>query len=178
MTTLAMLRQPPRRPTPATFMGLAERLQTIRAMGINPEVTRKVRRVWFVWRVRTPRYAPQFLQRFSAERRYATLVAFLLETSANFTDEAIELHDRLIGQYHTQTRHAHAEQFQQSGRAINEKVRLYASVGAALISAREADVDPYQAIEALLPGRRSSTASQRRSNSPARRVLIPSAAGE
>ena len=35
------------------------------------------------------RYSPQFLQRFSPERRYATLVAFLLETSANFTDEAI-----------------------------------------------------------------------------------------
>jgi hypothetical protein len=56
-----------------------------------------------------------------------------------------------MSQYHTQTRHAHAEQFQQSGRAINEKVRLYASVGAALISAREVAVEPYQAIEAILP---------------------------
>jgi hypothetical protein len=56
-----------------------------------------------------------------------------------------------IGQYHNQTRHAHAELFQQSGRAINEKVRRYASVGAALISARDADIDPYQAIEAILP---------------------------
>jgi Domain of unknown function (DUF4158) len=152
MTTLATLRQPPRRPTPATFMGLAERLQTIRAIGINPEVARKVHPTRLVRLAREgARYSPQFLQRFSAERRYATLVAFLLETSANFTDEAIELHDRLIGQYHTQTRHAHAELFQQSGRAINEKVRLYASVGAALISAREAAVDPYQAIEALMP---------------------------
>ncbi len=53
-------------------------------------------------------YGAQFLQRFSPERRYATLVAFLLETCANLTDEAIELHDRLIGQYHTQTRQAHA----------------------------------------------------------------------
>jgi TnpA family transposase len=152
MTTLAMLRQPPRRPTPATFMGLAERLQTIRAIGINAEVARKVHPTRLVRLAREgARYSPQFLQRFSPERRYATLVAFLLETSANFTDEAIELHDRLIGQYHNQTRHAHAEQFQQSGRAINEKVRLYASIGAALISAREAAVDPYQAIEAILP---------------------------
>jgi TnpA family transposase len=145
LTTLAMLRQPPRRPTPATFMGLAERLQTIRAIGINPEVARKVHPTRLVRLAREgARYSPQFLQRFSPERRYATLVAFLLETSANFTDEAIELHDRLIGQYHNQTRHAHAEQFQQSGRAINEKVRPYASIGAALISAREAAVDPYQ----------------------------------
>jgi hypothetical protein len=45
----------------------------------------------------------------------------------------------------------HADQFQQNGRAINEKVRLYASVGSALIVAREAAADPYQAIEAILP---------------------------
>ena len=117
------------------------------------------------------RYSPQFLQRFSPERRYATLVAFLLETSTTFTDEAIELHDRLIGQYHNQSRHAYAEQFQQSGRAINEKVRLFASVGAALISAREAAVDPYQAIEAILPWT-TFVYSPRRNNSPARRGSI------
>ena len=101
-------------------------------------------------RART-RYSPQFLQRLGLERRYATLVAFLLETSASLTDEAIELHDRLIGQYHSQTKQTHADQFQQSGRAINDKVRLYASVGAALITAREAAADPYRAIEAILP---------------------------
>ena len=133
-------------------MPLAERLQTIRAIGLNPEAARKVHPTRLVRLAREgARYSPQFLQRFSPEPRYATLVAFLLETSANFTDEAIELHDRLIGQYNNQTRHAQAELFQQSARAINEKVRLYASVGAALISAREAAVDPYQAIEAILP---------------------------
>jgi len=42
MTTLAMLRQPPRRPTPATFMALAERLQAIRSIGLNPDVARLV----------------------------------------------------------------------------------------------------------------------------------------
>jgi len=152
MTALAMLRQPPRRPTPATFIALAERLQTIRAIGLKPDVARQVHQPRLVRLAREgARYSPQFLQRFSPERRYATLVAFLLETSASLTDEAIELHDRLIGQYHSQTKQTHADQFQQSGRAINEKVRLYASVGAALITAREAAVDPYQAIEAILP---------------------------
>jgi hypothetical protein len=154
ITTLAMLRQPPRRPTPATFMGLAERLQTIRAIGINPEVARKVHPTRLVRPAREgARYSPQFLQRFSPERRYATLVAFLLETSANFTNEAIELHDRLIGQYHTQTRHAHAEQFQQSGRAINEKVR------------RSIPIKPSRRF---CRGRHSSTASPRRNDSRGR----------
>jgi hypothetical protein len=65
MTTLAMLRQPPRRPTPATFMGLAERLQTIRVIGINPEVARKVHPTRLIRLAREgARYSPQFLQRF------------------------------------------------------------------------------------------------------------------
>jgi hypothetical protein len=133
-------------------VALAERLQTIRAFGLPADVGRQVHQTRLVRLAREgARYSPQFLQRFGPERRYATLVAFLLETSASLTDEAIELHDRLIGQYHTQTRQAHADQFQQSGRAINAKVRLYASVGAALITAREAAADPYQAIEAILP---------------------------
>jgi TnpA family transposase len=60
MTTLAMLRQPPRRPTPATFMGLAERLQTIRAIGLNPEVARKVHPTRLVRLAREgARYSPQ-----------------------------------------------------------------------------------------------------------------------
>jgi len=52
--------------------------------------------------------------------------------------------------YATQARQAHAERFQQSGRAINEKVRLYASVGGALITARPAATDPYHAIKRIL----------------------------
>jgi hypothetical protein len=125
MTTLAALRQPPRRPTPATFVALAERLQTIRAIGLNADVARQIHQTRLVRLAREgARYSPQFLQRLGPERRYATLVAFLLETSASLTDEAIELHDRLIGQYHSQTKQTHADQFQQNGRAINDKVRL------------------------------------------------------
>ena len=36
------------------------------------------------------------------------------------------------------------------GRAINEKVNLYARIGRVLIAAREAGADAYQAIEAVL----------------------------
>jgi len=39
----------------------------------------------------------------------------------------------------------------QSSKAINEKVRLYAAVGTAVIAARADDGDPYQAIQAVLP---------------------------
>src|SRR5438876_4061974 len=74
MTALAMLRQPPRRPTPATFIALAERLQTIRAIGLKPDVARQVHQTRLVRLAREgARYSPQFLQRLGPERRYATL---------------------------------------------------------------------------------------------------------
>jgi hypothetical protein len=130
---------------------LTKRIHTIRALGLNRDVARRVHQTRLARLAREgARYSPQFLQRFSPERRYATLVAFLLETSASLTDQALELHDRLMGQYHSQTKQAHAERFQQNGRAINEKVRPYASVGGALITARQAATDPYQAIERIL----------------------------
>jgi hypothetical protein len=40
--------------------------------------------------------------------------------------------------------------FQEPGKAINEKVRLYAQVGQALIEAKVAGGDPFEAIERLM----------------------------
>jgi hypothetical protein len=51
-------------------------------------------------------------------------MAVLLEARATITDEIVDLHDRMIGVLFNRAKRAHAEQFQQSGKAINEKVRL------------------------------------------------------
>lgn len=45
----------------------------------------------------------------------------------------------------------HAERFQHSGKAINDKLRLYGRVGRALLQARQSGGDPFAAIEAVLP---------------------------
>ena len=149
---LTDLRQPPGRPTPATFLRLVTRLQRIRALGLDPAAARGVHQNRLLRLAREgARYSPYFLQRFPPERRYATLVAFLLEAGAGLTDQALALHDRLIGQFHAASRQAHAEQFQHSGRALTEKVRLYAAVGKALIAAKEQADDPFAAIGAILP---------------------------
>lgn len=149
---LTDLRQPPGRPVPVTFLKVVARLQRIRVLGLDPMVARQVHQNRLLRLAREgARYSPYLLQRFPPERRYATLVAFLLEAGATLTDQALELHDRLIGQFHATSRQAHAEQFQQSGRAINEKVRLYAAVGKALIAAEEQAGDPFDAIRAVLP---------------------------
>lgn len=42
-------------------------------------------------------YTPQFLERFDPLRRYATLVAYLLDMTATLTDTALEMHDHIMG---------------------------------------------------------------------------------
>ncbi len=84
------------------------------------------------------------LQDLEPQRRYATLAAILLEASATLTDQILKLHDRLIGTFFSKARHKHERAFMAAGRALNEKVRLYAKVGAALIAAKDSREDPFR----------------------------------
>ena len=61
----------------------------------------------------------------------------MIETAATLTDEIIDLNDRLIGSFFTKSKHKYERAFAEQGKAINDKVRLYAKVGAALVDARE-----------------------------------------
>jgi hypothetical protein len=59
-----------------------------------------------------------------------------LDFVTSLTDQAIDLFDRLIGGIFRRAEGRQARAFQADARAINEKVRLYARVGAALITAQ------------------------------------------
>jgi hypothetical protein len=82
---------------------------------------------------------------YEQARRHGTLVALMIETSATLTDEIIDLNDRLIGSFFTKSKHKYERASAEQGKAINEKVRLYAKVGAALVDARERRRDPFAA---------------------------------
>lgn len=93
----------------------------------------------------------QRLNQFDDERRDATLVAFLLATEEELIDQALDMHDKLLGQQFKKGERKQEDQLKQSRKAIHEKVRLYARVGKALITAKEATQDAYTAIESVLP---------------------------
>lgn len=56
----------------------------------------------------------------------------------------------MVGSAFAKAKRAYEVSFQESGKAINEKVRLYAQIGQALIKAKEADIDPFTAIEQIV----------------------------
>lgn len=45
----------------------------------------------------------------------------------------------------------HQQALQKQGKAINDKLRLYSQIGRALVDAKESGIDPYTAVEAVLP---------------------------
>ena len=69
----------------------------------------------------------------------------------SLTDETLEMHERAIGREFKKAERRHLDTFQQNGKAINEKVRLYAAVGRMLIEAKVKAVDPFAAIEKFMP---------------------------
>ena len=91
-------------------------------------------------------------------RRHATLVALALDGRASVTDEIIDLHDRIMIRLVATAKHKYRERFLSEGREINDKVRLYATVGQALVAARDAEEDapppppppPFAAIEGVI----------------------------
>jgi TnpA family transposase len=66
------------------------------------------------------------------------------------TDQLIDLHDRILVKMFSTAKHKHHQQFQDKGKAINDKVRLYSKVGHALLEAKESDSDPFEAIEKVI----------------------------
>src|SRR6266571_4319061 len=150
-TLLVWLRQPPGAASPANFLKVVERLRWIRELGLDPQVTSRVHQNRLQQLAREgARMTAQRLGEFDVARRDATLVAFLLATAEDLVDQALDMHDKLLGQQFKKGERKQEDQIKKSRKAINEKVRLYARVGKALITAKEATQDAYQAIEAVI----------------------------
>ena len=103
------------------------------------------------------RVTVQHVADYERQRRHATLVAIGLDLGAVLTDQAIDLFDRLVGAMFRKAEDRQARAFQADARAINDKVRLYARVGAAVIAAHEEKQDAFAAIAGVISWERFRT---------------------
>lgn len=151
-SVLVWLRQSPGPPRPKHILIHLERLQTVRDLDIPAGLEHAIHQNRLLKLAREGgQMTAQHLRDLEPTRRYATLVAIILDTRATLIDEIIDLHDRFIGSLFNKAKRKHAEQFQRSGKDINNKVRLYSRVGRALLDAKQAGSDPFAAIEAIMP---------------------------
>jgi len=152
MTWLAWLRQPPRRPNSRSVLEHIERLKVLEKLDLPNGVEKLVHqnRLLKIAREGAPMTAAD-LAKFETNRRFATLTALVIEGKATVIDEILGLHDQVIGKIFQSAKHRHQQQFQDSGKSINEKVRLYGQIGQALLEAKKNGGDPFAAIESVLP---------------------------
>ena len=142
MSVLAWARQPPGAPGHRALVRIVEQLACLRAVGLNsagaeavhPERLRKLAR-------EGGRFTAQHLRALSPLRRHATLVATVLDTSARLTDDGVSLFDRAVGRMFRRAEAREEEAVLRDARAVNDKVRLLAKLGAELIEAKRSGAD-------------------------------------
>ncbi|WP_028215621.1 Tn3 family transposase, partial [Paraburkholderia mimosarum] len=151
MTWLAWLRLPPGKASSRQMLKHIDRLKILQAIELPAGLDRMVHRNRLLKIAREgAQMTPADLARFEKQRRHATLVAIVTEATATVTDEIVDLHDRIIGRLFNAAKRKHQEQFHRSGKAINDKVRLYGKLGRALLDAKENGGDAFKAIESVM----------------------------
>jgi Domain of unknown function (DUF4158) len=109
-TTMVWLRQSPLAPNAKQMIEHIERLKTLQALDLPEDIGKKVHQNRLLKVAREgSRMTPNDLAKFETERRYATLVAIALETTATVTDEIIHLHNRILGVIFNRAKHNHQE---------------------------------------------------------------------
>lgn len=148
---LIWLRQPPGPPKPKHVLAHLERLKTIRDLTLPDGLEHAIHQNRLLKLAREGgQMTAQHLRDLEAARRYATLMAVILDTRATLIDEIIDLHDRFMGALFSKAKRNHADRFLQSGKVINDKVRLYSRISRALLEAKQSGGNPFAAIEAII----------------------------
>lgn len=119
------------------LIGLIERLDAARAIGIDPAVLsgiheERIRRL----AQEGARLTAQHFRALTPLRRRAALVVSVLDTAERLTDEIVGLFDRLVGRLFRRTERRSTARLQQDSRAMNDALRLLTDVGDALVRTR------------------------------------------
>ena len=97
-TPLAWLRDWPEAPTQKNLVGVVERLQFVRSLGVGPDREQRIYRARYrAIAKETAILSAQHLSRFDTPRRLATLVVFAREMEAILTDAALVMFDKMLG---------------------------------------------------------------------------------
>ena len=141
-SVLAWARQPPGAPGHRTLARLVVALERLRAIGLDPACTEGVHPEHLRRLAREGgRFTAQHLRALSPLRRRATLAATVLDTTSRLTDDGVGTFDRAVGRMFRRAEIGEQDALLRDARAVNDKVRLLAKLGAALIEARDGKGD-------------------------------------
>ena len=138
-------------PKPKHLLLHIERLIYIKSLDLPTSLGKNVHYSRLIKLAREGKNMPASeIQKFEPNRRYATIIAILFDARASIIDEIIELNDKILGSIFNKAKQSHNTEFQSAGKSINDKLNIYSKIGQALISAKNNNENPFQAIEAII----------------------------
>lgn len=154
LSVLAWARQQPGAPGHKALKRVAEQLTRLRAVGLDPACAEGVHPERLQKLAREGgRYTAQHLRALSLPRRRSTLVATVLDTTTRLTDDGVGLFNRAVGRMFRRAEAREENALLRDARAVNDKVRLLAKLGAALIEAKKCGADLDGAVASAVGGR-------------------------
>ena len=152
VSVLAWLRHAPQAARPGQIGSVFDRLERIRAVGIDRARRDLVPRRRFETLVEEARRVPvqHLAGRYGALRRRALLIAAAIDLEETLTDHGLDLMGRFLGNLFNRSDHAHAAGMQSRGKAIAEQLRMHAALVETLDAAKAEGTDAFSSIEAHL----------------------------
>ena len=147
-TKLSWVRQPVGRPCPANVLLILEKLDAIKALLLPGTLLKQlpVSRRELLAREGF-RIDAHHLRTVAADRRYSILAVYLLEHCRALVDEAINMHDRIVGSLLKKSKRKYAEQLQKETRLIKQAINTLATLGEVLIESRKNESDVWNAVD-------------------------------
>ena len=148
MTPFAWLKAMPVAPKAEHMRELLDRLHLVRGIGLPPTLAGKVHQTRLRQLTQVGRAADaQQLERYSAHRRRAILVATVLDLEARLTDAVLDMADKLIGGMFTKARNATRRRVGASAGDVGRLMRLFHGTIGALATAQETGQDAFAAVD-------------------------------
>lgn len=150
-TQLSKIRQPVGRPCPPNVMVILERLNSIHDLNLPRNLLDEfpVMRRNMLAREGN-RVAIHNLRTFGDKRRYTVMAVSILETHKSLIDEAITMHDRIVGALMRKSKRKHADQMQSETNRIKKAISTFSTLSKALMNAKKTGQDAWEAIDKVL----------------------------
>jgi hypothetical protein len=150
-TPLAWLREWPEAPVQKNLAGIVQRLQSVKAIGVEPDRERRIHRARYPAIAReTAILSAQHLHRFDYQRRLATLVVFVREMDAALTDAALTMFDKMMGGVFCKADRQHKDNLVNRAKILDSSALALLDMAKAMLSARANGTDPLAALECTI----------------------------
>jgi len=151
-TRWSWLRDAPEIPSGKSLRKILERLDAVRALAVPaPDARLHPNRLRQLAR-RCAQYPAQPLAKFANDRRHALLAAYLPDLATDLTDQALDMHDKLLGELLRKGERKQDQHFQVHVKALNTSLAVLTTAGEAFLTARREGLEPFATVFGAVGG--------------------------